>query len=299
YTENYSNDNTEELLIDKKNFAKDYINSIQALYSTKRQAKEQKRLENAKKLYQKGLTILQDTAVTKLADLNPQLLIRAKLGLASVQSRLGEQITGKSLVGLKLSTNEEILSFIDFFANRLQKSTTQADSTANLESLNTMYDSLLQRMTTQEDFYKYAKLFQQKAEDATFANEITRNQTVAIRLYEKAHHLTKDESLRSVLASLYISIANYRNFEKNFAEAEQLSKKALEYDIDRLDAQVPLATAYLYAGKFDKAKAIYDLYKAKNYNGVPLRIMFLGNMEAIASQGITCADFEKAQALLR
>jgi WD40 repeat protein len=299
YTENYTNDNTEELLIDKTSFAKDYINSIQELYSAKRQAKEQKRLENAKRLYQKGLKLLQDTAITKLADLNPQLLIRAKLGLASVQSRLGEKITGQNLVGLKLSTNEEILSFIDFFANRLQKSTNQADSTANLESLNAMYDSLLQRITTQEDFYKYGKLFQQKAEDATFANEIIRNQTVAIRLYEKAHSLNNDESLRSVLAALYISIANYRNFEKNFAEAETLSKKALTYDIDHLDAQVPLATAYLFAGKFDKAKAIYDLYKNKNYNGVPLRMMFLGNIEAIASQGVTCADFQKAQALLK
>jgi predicted Zn-dependent protease len=93
-------------------------------------------------------------------------------------------------------------------------------------------------------------------------------------------------------ASYYALLLN------KFSEAEQYALSGLITDSSQTWVFTNLAPAYLYQGKWEQAKAIYERLKDQ-YNGKELfKSAFLQDLKDLEAAGITHPDVAKARALL-
>lgn len=297
----------------KQTKAKDLVEAAEYYtgeYESNEKLRQEAKLVFAKQLFEKGLAILQDTtkqnAITQNTlisfnntydEFNTKLISRAKIGLAEIQASVGEAISMQNFT--KAQNSKEILSYIAFFDNKLSKAHNKVDSTAYQKNLTLMYNLLITKLESTEDLLRYAEKFENHGDDSPVPQEVMRNHEMAVRIYEKLYKITKQDDIKLKIANLCVSVASLKLFDKEFREAIIFSQRAVTLDNSRLDSYAILATAYLYDNQLDKAKKIYEKYRKVSYRGMQLQDLFVGNLQALQSQGIVCADFEKALEILK
>lgn len=90
-----------------------------------------------------------------------------------------------------------------------------------------------------------------------------------------------------LLNSILISQSFYSIFEKQYAEAEAYSKKALEVNSTKHITYSNLAAALLFQGKYQEAEKIYRQYKSELKEG------FLSDFEEFTKAGVIPKDREE------
>lgn len=99
-----------------------------------------------------------------------------------------------------------------------------------------------------------------------------------------------------LLKSILVSQSFFAIFEKQYIEAENYSKEALEVDSTKHVANSNLAAALLFQGKYQEAEKIYRQYKSELKEG------FLSDFEEFSKAGVIPKnreeDVEKIKQLL-
>ena len=99
-----------------------------------------------------------------------------------------------------------------------------------------------------------------------------------------------------LLNDILVSQSFYSIFEKQYVEAENYSKEALEVDSTKHVAYSNLAAALLFQGKYQEAEKIYRQYKSELKEG------FLSDFEEFSEAGVIPKnreeDVEKIKQLL-
>ena len=283
----------------QQNNAKELIDAAEYYtedYESNEKLKESIKLAFAKKLFQKGLTMLEQNKGEK-DDTSSKLLSRARIGMAEIQVRNGEKIALELF--LAASNNKEIADYVEFFEDKLRKAQNTKDSSIQKTNLYAMYDLLIKKLDTSEELTFYASKFQQQGDESEIAQEVIQNYEVAIKLYEKLYTIDKSQNIALKLANLCISTAAFNLFDRQFKKAIQQAQRGVALDEKHLDAHAIIATGYLYDNQFEKAKKLYLQYKKAPYNGTELGEIFIGNLQALQANGITCPDFDKALNLLK
>jgi thioredoxin-like negative regulator of GroEL len=142
--------------------------------------------------------------------------------------------------------------------------------------------------------------YKKAIEAATSDGEKATPQYQLVSVYEKLLKTYKGNKKDTTdLSNEYGSLAWYQLFAKQFAEAEQSARHGLALDASQEWINTNLASALLFQGKWEAAKAIYMLLKDKPFNNATFKQAFLEDLEAFEKVGITHADVTKIRALLK
>ncbi|GJM33841.1 MAG: hypothetical protein DHS20C18_28420 [Saprospiraceae bacterium] len=122
----------------------------------------------------------------------------------------------------------------------------------------------------------------------------------AILLNKKAlKNDPENETLKNTLARGYGSLAWHQLFLNQYTEAEQSAQEGLKLAATETWINTNLATAFLFQGKFEAAKALYEQWKDQPFNEEKtFREAFLEDLQEFETAGITHPDVEKVRKLL-
>ena len=118
--------------------------------------------------------------------------------------------------------------------------------------------------------------------------------------YEKAFEVQQYEILMdSSIYNHYFSLSYYALFVGGYDLAIEAVNKTLALEPKALSVETNLALAYLLSNQWEKAKAIYEKWKDKNWpNGRSCNVSFLKDIEDLETAGISHPDFAKVRQII-
>ncbi len=109
----------------------------------------------------------------------------------------------------------------------------------------------------------------------------------------------ENQDLRTYMAGSYGNLAWCYLFTRQFPEAEHAARRGLELDESQRWINTNLASALLYQGQMEEAKALYLKLKDETDGDSTFREIFLQDLDALEEKGITCEGVKEIRELLK